>query len=215
MNESEWLSGVDPRPMLEFLRAKATDRKLRLFAVASGRCVRELMQNDLTRQLVEVAELDADGLGGAAERQLEAIWNAYWDDLENRQLRPGQGEFLAYLAALGLWRAQVLSGWLYQWASGAGTEGAAPGFQCWVLHDLFGNPFRPVALDPAWFRWNDGLVIRLAQAIYDDKNFEDLPVLADALEEAGCTDPEILGHCRGGGEHVRGCWAVDLILGKE
>ena len=60
----------------------------------------------------------------------------------------------------------------------------------------------------------DDALARSCQRIYDDRRFQDLPILADALEEAGCTDPEILGHCRGPGEHVRGCWVVDLILGK-
>ena len=63
--------------------------------------------------------------------------------------------------------------------------------------------------------WNDGTVRKLAQAIYDDRRFADLPILADALEEAGCADAAILAHCRGGGEYVRGCWVVDLLLGKE
>jgi hypothetical protein len=84
-----------------------------------------------------------------------------------------------------------------------------------LLHDCLGNPFRPFALDPALGRWSDGTVSRIAQAIYDDRAFDHLPILADALEEAGCTDAEILGHCRSEGPHVRGCWAIDLILGKE
>ena len=74
--------------------------------------------------------------------------------------------------------------------------------------------FRPVALNTAWLAWNDGTIPKLAQAIYDDRAFDRLPILADALEDAGCTDADILGHCRGGGEHTRGCWVVDLVLGK-
>jgi hypothetical protein len=87
--------------------------------------------------------------------------------------------------------------------------------QCAILHDIFGNPFRPVALDPAWLQWDGGTVRKIAQAIYDDRAFDRLPVLADALEEAGCADRDLLDHCRSGGEHVRGCWAVDLLLGKQ
>jgi hypothetical protein len=83
------------------------------------------------------------------------------------------------------------------------------------LRDLFGNPLRPIQIDPAWLRWRDGTAVHIAQSIYDERRLQDLPILADALEEAGCTDPDILGHCRGPGEHVRGCWAVDLILGKS
>jgi hypothetical protein len=82
------------------------------------------------------------------------------------------------------------------------------------LRCILGNPFRPVTLDPAWLAWNDGTIQKLAQAIYDDRAFDRLPVLADALEEAGCDNAEILNHCRQLGEHVRGCWLVDLLLGK-
>jgi hypothetical protein len=70
-------------------------------------------------------------------------------------------------------------------------------------------------VDPAWLRWHDGLLVSMAQKMYDSRDFRDRPVLADALEEAGCSDQNILGHCRQpGGEHVRGCWLVDLLLGR-
>jgi hypothetical protein len=75
---------------------------------------------------------------------------------------------------------------------------------------VIGNPFRPVT--PAW---QSDAVVRLAQAIYDERAFERLPILADALAEAGCDHAAILEHCRGPGPHVRGCWVVDLLLGKE
>jgi hypothetical protein len=87
--------------------------------------------------------------------------------------------------------------------------------QAEILRDLFGNPFRPVSVKSAWLAWDGGTVPRLAQSIYDDRAFDRLPALADALEEAGCTDSDILGHCRGPGPHVKGCWVVDLILGKD
>jgi hypothetical protein len=84
-----------------------------------------------------------------------------------------------------------------------------------VLRDLFGNPFRFVSVAPAWLVWEEGAVPKIAQSIYTERAFDRLPILADALEDAGCTDPEILGHCRQRGEHACGCWAVDLILGKR
>jgi hypothetical protein len=80
---------------------------------------------------------------------------------------------------------------------------------------IFGNPFGPVAINPAWLTWNDGTIPKLAQAIYDDRAFDRLPILSDALEESGCSDQDILNHCRQLTEHVRGCWALDLVLGKE
>ena len=66
----------------------------------------------------------------------------------------------------------------------------------------------------AWLAWNGGTVPRIAQAIYAERAFDRLPVLADALEDAGCANADVLAHCRSGGEHVRGCWVIDLLLGK-
>jgi hypothetical protein len=84
-----------------------------------------------------------------------------------------------------------------------------------LLRCIFGNPFRQVILDSAWLVWHGGLPMSMAQRMYDSRDFADMPILADALEEAGCQDQDILGHCRSGVEHVRGCWVVDLLLGKE
>jgi hypothetical protein len=81
-----------------------------------------------------------------------------------------------------------------------------------LIHDIFGNPFRPVILDPAWL---NPTVTALAHTTYEDRTFTDLPILADALEEAGCTCEFTLSHLRGPGPHCRGCWALDLILGKN
>ena len=75
-----------------------------------------------------------------------------------------------------------------------------------------GNPFRPVTLNPAWLTPK---VTTLAQTIYNDRAFDKLPELADALQEAGCDHQDLLSHCRGPGPHVKGCWVVDLLLGKE
>jgi hypothetical protein len=83
-----------------------------------------------------------------------------------------------------------------------------------VLRDLFGNPYRPAGVEKAWLAWDGGTVVQLADAIYAERAFDRLPILADALEEAGCTDTALLGHLRGPGPHVRGCWALDLLLRK-
>ena len=83
------------------------------------------------------------------------------------------------------------------------------------LREIFGNPFRWTLIDPGWLAWNDGTVPKLAHAIYDERAFDRMPILADALEDAGCNDADILRHCREPGEHVRGCWVIDLLLGKE
>jgi len=83
-----------------------------------------------------------------------------------------------------------------------------------LLHDIFGNPFskEPAKVEPGWLTTN---VKGLATKIYQEKEFDNMPILADALEDAGCTNQEMLNHCRGKHEHVRGCWVLDLILQKE
>ena len=87
--------------------------------------------------------------------------------------------------------------------------------QAQLLRDVFGNPFRPVTIEASWLAWRDGIVGQLAASIYEERRFADVPILADALEDAGCTEAPLLAHCRGHKEHVRGCWVVDRLLGKE
>jgi hypothetical protein len=100
-------------------------------------------------------------------------------------------------------------------AAWVGGRDAAEARHADLLREVFGYPFRLLRVDPAWLRWRDGAVRNVAQAIYDEEHFGDLPVLADALEDAGCDDALLLEHCRRPGGHVRGCWALDLVLGKE
>jgi hypothetical protein len=87
-------------------------------------------------------------------------------------------------------------------------------YESWrpLIYDVFGNPFRPVAVDPAWLT---STVVALARQMYESRDFSALPILADALQDAGCCNEDVLDHCRGPRPHVRGCWAVDLVLGKE
>lgn len=84
-----------------------------------------------------------------------------------------------------------------------------------LLSDVAGNLDSVVSLRPSWLRRNGGIVATIAQAIYADQSFAELPILADALEEAGCDNVEILNHCRQPGEHTRGCWVLDLLLDKS
>jgi hypothetical protein len=81
-----------------------------------------------------------------------------------------------------------------------------------IVHDIFGNPFRHVAVEPEWLT---STVVALAEGVYADRAFGRMPVLADALEDAGCSHEDILSHCRGGGPHTRGCWVVDLLTGRK
>jgi hypothetical protein len=95
-----------------------------------------------------------------------------------------------------------------QWQLARDGEGPA-------VRELIGNPFHAVAIDPSWLRWDGRRVLKLAQAIYQGHRFGDLPILADAVEEAGCADSRILDHCRQPAEHARGCWLLDALLGKQ
>ena len=87
--------------------------------------------------------------------------------------------------------------------------------QCALLRDLLGDTARTPDLRPDWLRWHRGCVVELARTIYEERRFADVPVLGDALQDAGCDDPEVLEHCRPGRGHVRGCWLLDAILGKN
>jgi hypothetical protein len=82
-------------------------------------------------------------------------------------------------------------------------------YQARLLREIIGNPIRPAPIEPTWLTAN---VTTLAQAIYDESAFDRMPILGDALEDAGCNNTAVLEHCRSGGEHVRGCWVVDLLL---
>ncbi|QEG31376.1 hypothetical protein GobsT_61970 [Gemmata obscuriglobus] len=91
------------------------------------------------------------------------------------------------------------------WSAGRGQDSTP------ILRDIFGNPFRPVTFSPAW---RTGTTIALAAQMYESRDFGAMPILADALQDAGCDSDDILSHCRGEGPHARGCWVVDLVLGK-
>jgi hypothetical protein len=201
--------------MLRFLRDTASARKLRLFAVA---CCRRVSHLAALSEL-DMAERAADGL--VTQDELAAAraesYRGYEQSVGPFTYVPPPPSLLAEGAAL-----ETLS----SSASGA-AEAASVGvssfagagelpMQAALLRDIFGNPFRPVsALALGWLHWNEGTVPKLAQAIYEERAYDRLPVLADALEDAGCTDPTIIEHCHQPGEHVRGCWLLDLVLRKK
>lgn len=198
--------------MLAFLGSSS--RKRRLFSVACCRRVwhllGEIKQTQAYLSLCEgltSAEAYADGTGPHYEKvtliRNEENGRSYSEGcLDAQEAVWWAASLLTVIFAPGLCRE----------ASPHSDEEHA---QSDILRDLIGNPFRPVTIEPAWLAWNNATVPRLAASIYDDRAFDRMPVLADALEDAGCTNPDILEHCRGGGEHVRGCWVVDLLQGKE
>ena len=102
-----------------------------------------------------------------------------------------------------------------QWSSPQSSRPQASAklaFQARILRDIFGNPFRPVVFSPSW---RTSTAVALASQMYESRDFSAMPILADALQDAGCDSADVLDHCRGPGPHVRGCWVVDLVLEKE
>jgi hypothetical protein len=225
MTEAEWLTCVDPKPMLAFLLGKASDRKLRLFACACCRRVWRLLIDERSRKAVEIAEQVADRTvienAPTEKERRDAVLAAHAvAEQYSRSSKFYSAEMGAAAARSAVSRQRALASNAAVFAAhalsreGTAAIAAESRAQASMLRDLFGNPFRPVTVERAWLSWHDGTIVKLAQSIYDGRAFDRLPVLADALEEAGCTNAEILAHCRQPGEHVRGCWVVDLLLGK-
>lgn len=222
MTEEEWLACEDPTPMMEFLHGKASGRKLRLFAVACCRRIWHLFTDERSRCLVEKVEQYADGLVSIFD--FSNAWDIHEDACATYDFKAPYfaamfsfsdfqqtASAAAEAAGCGVWWASIPENDpIIDVVESAGRH-AETEAQRRMLRDIFGNPFRPLTIDACW---RNPTIARLAQTIYDDRQFADLPILADALEEAGCTDAAILEHCRRPGEHVRGCWVVDLLLGK-
>jgi len=226
LTEAEWLARSDPYPMLEYLQGKISERKARLFAVA---CCRRMLgwveAGAEERHAVDMAERYADGQAGLAE--LEAAEAAVTSDVPAAQACAfaANSEDMVDAAIHCALRAAEAVG-----ESAADQRDrflpdvedrdrrsrvgrfAEASVQADLLRDIAGNPFRPVHLDPAW---RTAAVVALARSVYDAAAFGRLPALANALEAVGCTNEEVLGHCRRKGQHARGCWVVDLLLGKD
>jgi hypothetical protein len=243
MTEGEWLSSSDPQEMLLTLRGRIGARKLRLFACACCRRAWHLIPTQAHRA-VEAAERYADGLADAEELYLArmAAENAAEDAVATAVEAAQEAAASAAFSVLNALRndgeqaaeysaANVASA-IYHVTSAisesviddpfiAASEPAAKARaveqseQAEILREIVGNPFRVIAALPHVLFWNDGTIPKLAEGIYTDRAFDRLPILADALEDAGCDSANILAHCRGPGPHVRGCWVVDLLLGKE
>ncbi len=224
MTEHEWLECTHPERMLSFLLDKASDRKLRLFACGSCRSVWHWFIDERSIQAVEAAERHADNTMSDGELDVAAVaaYDAYMEakvaegyDPES-DVHPEYAGHIPFVAHSTTQAADFASEWVLslgiRWDDDRGDFCKA---RCDLLRCIFSNPFRPITIHLAWLNWNDGTVVKLAKAIYDERAFDRMPILADALEKAGCMDTDILNHCRQPGEHVRGCWVLDLLLGKE
>jgi hypothetical protein len=246
MTEAEWLACTNPQLMLEFLRRKASDRKVRLFAVACCRRVWSSLEDEEFRDAVRKAESFADGLADRAEmlqshekaraifvtlhgkdngpgaalttscfpsppksflqRVVDALDDPWWEDEMDK------GDPLAPALVTARHAARAAADLQGQWCGpDAPARIAEHREQTVLVRCLFGNPFRPRPVCAAWLTRE---VRALADGIYVERAFDRMPLLADALEASGCTNADLIEHCRSGGEHARGCWVVDLLLGK-
>jgi hypothetical protein len=205
MTEAEWLCGA-PNAMLEIIREWASLRKILLFRSARFRRgsygVHLPQLVSLDEECAELVERFADGQGddrdldNLIQKRNEALAIFVADqDFEGAAYNRDSTDYLKLLRRPVEFRRHLWAG---------PTD--AP-----VLRDLFGNPFRPIVLDPGWLT---AYVRTLAQSIYEERTYGHMPILADALQDAGCDNADILDHCRQPGEHVRGCWVLDLILGR-
>jgi hypothetical protein len=236
MTEEEWLKAQHSAPLLHFIAPKVSDRKLYYFDIACARRIAPLLVYPESSHAVEVLERFVEGQCGGdvfAELSYEVEGAAFcaesgripWLDAIERlpisvltelAANPNypieSAQRLITLAAYFIDRifSSVPSERRFRDPQPSPTGNF---FQPVPLaHDVFGNPFRTVKFRRAW---RTDTAVSLARAMYESHEFGAMPILADALQDAGCDNTDILDHCRGPGPHVRGCWVIDLVLGKK
>ncbi|VTR96472.1 Uncharacterized protein (Fragment) OS=uncultured bacterium PE=4 SV=1 [Gemmata massiliana] len=224
MTEAEWLACEDPGTILEFFRDRTSDRKLRLIAVACCQRAKFIVPTDY-HDLADIAEAFAEGRASAED--LEAVWArhcrldsypdraAFYDTADPNICASEQLPYLVEDLADGIASCKVdhegktFEEWVEEKSAVFRVENSLTSVQ---IRDIFGNPFRPVPFSPSW---RTSTVVALAAQMYESRDFSAMPILADALQDVGCDSADVLDHCRNDGPHVRGCWIVDLVLGKE
>jgi hypothetical protein len=215
--EQDWLAAVSIHELMQHLPPGAEGRRLRLFACAACRTLNHVLLPE-GQALLAAAEEYADDLIGrsmlydaredasapkryartpAIESTHLAVLSVAWGAAPSYRVQDTQAVTRTVQLVC---EARRLAGW-----QKGDVELAV------LLRDIFGNPFRPVAFDPTW---RTGTAVELARGMYEAREFAAMPILADALQDAGCDNEDVLTHCRGPGPHVRGCWVVDLVLGK-
>jgi len=216
MTEAEWMAATDPTPMLEFLKGKANDRKYLLTSLHACRILWNSVRLPILWTGLTICERQFEGRSSPSEmNRLLKVFANRLDSLLINTSDPGwNGKRNAVMGILLLVDETVAR------AFGRDTDicgmagciipAEGEGY-AHVIRDIFGNPFRPITVNPSW---RTSTVVSLASGIYEDRAFDRMPILADALQDAGCDNEDVLNHCRQPGEHCRGCWAVDLVLGK-
>jgi hypothetical protein len=228
MTEAQWLCEINPLMLIPHLRkvkgihrTRAGRRKLRLFGCNCCRRVWHLFESEeQCAKLVELAERLAEGAVGA-----EAVEPFLRTGLLRGEhgLGPCRNAAARYVASSDIGQASERAA--MRAADLAAYALSPPSVdehvrlvmeereqQVLLVYEMFGNPFRPVTFSPSW---RTDTTLALARQMYDSRDFGAMPILADALQDAGCDNADLLDHCRGPGPHVRGCWVVDLVLGKE
>jgi hypothetical protein len=224
--ERAWLTSNTPSSLLSVLKGKRVPRQRRQIAVACCRRVMTSLEDPKSRHAIDVAQRFLDGEAGEAELEeaflkAQTVAQALIEQARESNRKTIWDRWrLAYAAQLcaartGMEEASLVL--LKRAASlGQAQENSEKAALCAIIRDVVGNPFRePPKLDPGWLAWNGGAVGTLARTNYEENCFGDMPVLADALEDAGCAEPALLSHCRSGGMHVRGCWVIELLLGAR
>jgi hypothetical protein len=210
MTEAEWRTEIEDK--LKLFRSRKVRRKLRLFACACCRRAWPYLPAQ-SQQVVEVAERCAEGT--ASKSELGELWKR--DKLTvrcNSVCAPiTVAAVLAPQEACHTIEAYTgPRGGIYVTDEHRAIRAAEYRDQIELLRDIFGTPFCPV---PFATEWRTDTAVALARQMYESRDFSAMPILADALQDAGCDNEDILNHCRQPGEHVRGCWVVDLLLGKS
>jgi hypothetical protein len=197
LTERDWFSPIGFQRALSHVRGNLSPRRERLLAVACCRLFPQFVDNAELRQIVSDAERMADG---APPTQVYCDQNVYC------LFGPWPNVLVTVRLLDRLNRRNRV-----QKATRRHQPGGDLAYLC-LLREIVGNPFRSNTFER---HWRTADTLGLARGIYEDRAFDRMPLLADALMDAGCADDKIISHCRTGGPHVRGCWLVDLVLGKE
>jgi hypothetical protein len=220
MTEGEWFACKEPEAMVRFLGEEATGRKLRLYLCACCRQLWPLLTDYRSRKAVEVGEEIADRDFDVLDlMHIRDAATAVAERLRNLDIYEWYAAEAARLCAWGQVFETLACNALRVAANAERLQGRASAGESdprWLVDYLtciFGNPFRPVVFDAAW---RTDTAVLLARQMYESREFSAMPILADALQDAGCDNTDVLSHCRdANAPHVRGCWVVDLVLGKE
>jgi hypothetical protein len=221
MTEHEWLTSIDPAPMLEHLVGMGSERRLRLFACACCRRVWHLLSDPARNAIGLIERIADDRVRSIAHTpgrlRAHGAAKAAATTAVDHLVRNNFGAAIRDAALAAGIHAADAPGSGADWSSGRDSAIAAERKkQSEILRDVFGNPFRaPPTMDARWLHWNSGAVPRLANDIYEDRTFGRVSELAELLADAGFREAVVLDHCRSRVPHVRGCWVIDQMLGRE